>query len=96
VLLRNFKRHPVFYFQNLSKAYGDLYTFWFGSEPVVFINNIEIAKNALNNNDCSDRIEKFVESKLDELFQDNVETFIFMAHNKKYKLLRKSSIEVLR
>lgn len=33
-------------FIDLSKVYGPLYTFWMGSEPVVMIHDLKIAKEA--------------------------------------------------
>ena len=33
-------------FHNLSKIYGPIFTFWIGSEPMIIITDLEIAKEA--------------------------------------------------
>ena len=40
-------KQNVFYeFLNLSKIHGPIYTFWLGPQPLVIIDDLEIAKEA--------------------------------------------------
>ncbi len=96
MLIGNLNRHPSYFFQNLAKEYGDIYTFWFSSTPVVIISSYEIARVAFSKNDFSNRCDFSIESQLNSLLMAGHKAFAFMNINEECKLLRKVSVEAIR
>ena len=47
-LVRDKEQHK--FFQRLAEQYGPVFTFWFGRQPIVIVNNIETAREALIKN----------------------------------------------
>ncbi len=87
-------RHPVYYFDTLAQKYGDVYTFWLGSEPIIVVNDCHIAKSLLNKTEFSDRFEDSIQDRLSELIVDK--NIGFANYDEECIVLRKVSIEALR
>jgi hypothetical protein len=96
VLARNVKQNPYYFFKELAQDYNGIYTFWFGSKPIVVITSIDLAKKALNQNECSDRWEENIASKIGDALFDGNKAFVIMNWTEEVKKLRKISSNGLR
>jgi len=93
---RQINRQPIKFFQNLTKTYGDLYTIWLFSKPIVIINSYEIAKTAFNKNEFSDRVNPIIESQMQSTIFAGYKSLSPMKFNSECKILRKVSFEAIR
>jgi hypothetical protein len=93
-LVTNLKRNPVFYFIKLAQKYGDVYTFWLGSEPLILIHDCKIAVKLLNKAEFSDRFSDSVANTVNELTIKKI--ISVLNYTQEYKALRKISIEATR
>jgi hypothetical protein len=96
VLFGKLNRNPRYFFDELAKKYDGIYTFWFGSKPVIFITSLDLVKKAFHQIECSDRWEQHLETALCDSILGGHKTFIFMNWSEECKHLRNMSIKSLR
>jgi hypothetical protein len=88
-------RNPIYIFNELAKKYGDIYTIWFGSKPVIFINSIQLGIKAYNQIECSNRGEEMM-SKISDAIFGGFKSFLLLDYNEDFKKLRKISVNGIR
>jgi Cytochrome P450 len=47
-VLKGTTKLPIETFADMQKKYGDVFTFWIGNWPIVFIFDLNLAKEAFN------------------------------------------------
>jgi hypothetical protein len=81
----------------LSQKYGDIYTFWLFSVPMVIISGIDVAKDVYYKSECSDRFLPNLEISINLLyFGQNKSLFAFSNYSAEWKMLRNISVDAIR
>jgi hypothetical protein len=96
VFFGKFNRHPSYLFKDIADKYDGIYTFWFGSKPMIIITSIDLGRKALNQIECCDQFDSTVEKKLWDDLLDGTKIYGLMNCNDEWMQLRKISISCLR
>lgn len=83
-------------FLKFSHQYGKLFTIWFGSQPVVFVNDCDIGKDVFNRDEYSNRVDRHIAEEISFMLSSKVKTIGFIDYCEEVRQLRKNSFEALR
>ncbi len=80
----------------LRKKYGNVFTLWFGSTPMVIISDLELVKKAFNlkNNELMGRPNIFLKKLLSS--QNNGQDITFTDHGPEWASLRRVTHSAVR
>ena len=82
-------------FIDYTKKYGKVFTFWFGTKPVIMIFDLDVGREVFKQSDCCGRAT--LKQAIHELFNANVyKTFILEDYNSLVINNRKVSIDAIR